>query len=87
MIVTQRSMISAFSCAIRARASIHTGMPVILSGSCRSFPWNGKDYGKLRERLAAYAEISVQYIMVHPLDRDVDDRDAVIDGDGRAVAA
>ena len=60
---------------------------IISSGSCQSFPWNGKDDGKLRERLAAYAEISVQHIMVHPLDRDVDDRDAVIDDAGLAVAA
>ena len=48
--------------------------------------WNGKDQGELRERIAAYAEAGVQHVMIHPLDRDVDDWDAVIEGTGRVAA-
>jgi probable F420-dependent oxidoreductase len=48
--------------------------------------WNGKDAGELRDRLVAYAEIGVQHAMVHPLDRDVDDWDRVIEGTGRVAA-
>jgi probable F420-dependent oxidoreductase len=48
--------------------------------------WQGEDEGELGDRLAAYAEIGVQHVMVHPADRDVDDWDAVIDGAGRAAA-
>ena len=48
--------------------------------------WNGKDRGELRDRLAAYAEIGVQHVMVHPLDRDIDDWDAVIEGAGRVAS-
>ncbi len=47
--------------------------------------WNGQDPGELRERIAAYAEVGVQHVMVHPLDRDVDDWDAVIEGTGHAA--
>ena len=47
--------------------------------------WNGKDHGELRERVAAYAAVGVQHIMVHPLDRDIDDWDEVIEGAGRLV--
>jgi hypothetical protein len=36
--------------------------------------------------IAAYAEAGVQHVMVHPLDRDVDDWDAVIEGTGRVAA-
>ncbi|MBV8737044.1 MAG: TIGR03619 family F420-dependent LLM class oxidoreductase [Alphaproteobacteria bacterium] len=50
------------------------------------YHWNGKDEGELRERLAAYAEVGVQHVMVHPLNRDVDDWDVVIDGAGRVAA-
>jgi probable F420-dependent oxidoreductase len=49
--------------------------------------WNGKDDAELRERIVAYAEIGVQHVMVHPIDRDVDDWDAVIEGTGRIAAA
>jgi len=49
--------------------------------------WNGKDDGELRDRIAAYAEIGVQHVMVHPVDRNVDDWDAVIEGTGRVAAA
>src|SRR5262249_24793442 len=28
--------------------------------------WNGKDKGELRERIAAFAEVGVQHVMVHP---------------------
>jgi probable F420-dependent oxidoreductase len=48
--------------------------------------WNGEDEGELRARIAAYAEVSVQHIMVHPHDRDIDDWDRVIDGAGRVAA-
>jgi probable F420-dependent oxidoreductase len=48
--------------------------------------WNGKDDGELRDRIAAYAEIGVQHLIVHPIDRDVDDWDAVIEGTGRVAA-
>jgi probable F420-dependent oxidoreductase len=47
--------------------------------------WNGKDLGELRDRIAGYAEAGVQHVMVHPLNRDIDDWDAVIDGAGRVV--
>jgi probable F420-dependent oxidoreductase len=48
--------------------------------------WNGRDDGELRGLLAAYAEIGVQHVMVHPADRDRDDWDAVIEGTGRVAA-
>ncbi len=48
--------------------------------------WNGKDQGELRERIAAYAEIGVQHVMVHPLNRDIDDWDEVIEGVGHLAA-
>jgi probable F420-dependent oxidoreductase len=48
--------------------------------------WNGKDGGELRDRIAAYAEIGVQHVMVHPVDRNVDDWEAVIEGTGRIAA-
>ena len=47
--------------------------------------WNGKDAGVLRERIAAYAAVGVQHIMVAPEDREVDDWDEVIEGAGRMV--
>jgi len=40
---------------------------------------------ELRERIAAFAEIGVQHVMVHPLNRDTDDWDDVIEGVGRLV--
>ena len=49
--------------------------------------WNGKDRGELGERVAAYAEIGVQQVMVHPLNRDIGDWDKVIEGVGRVAAA
>jgi probable F420-dependent oxidoreductase len=49
--------------------------------------WNGRDQGELRARIAAYAEIGVQHVMVHPQDRDIDDWDLVIEGTGRVAAA
>ena len=48
--------------------------------------WNGKDEGELRARFAAYAEIGVQHIMVPPVDREIDDWDAVIEGTGRVAS-
>jgi probable F420-dependent oxidoreductase len=47
--------------------------------------WNGKDHGELRERLAAYEAVGVQHVMVHPLNRDIDDWDEVIEGVGRVA--
>jgi probable F420-dependent oxidoreductase len=48
--------------------------------------WDGKDQGELRDRLAAYAAVGVQHVMVHPLDRDIDNWDAVIKGTGSVAA-
>ena len=48
--------------------------------------WNGKDEGELRDRLTAYAEVGVQHVMIHPLNRDVDDWGLVIEGTGRVAA-
>src|SRR5437868_12878020 len=48
--------------------------------------WNGKDVGEMKERVAAYREVGVQHIMVHPQDRAVDDRDTVIEGVGKVAA-
>src|SRR6266403_434968 len=48
--------------------------------------WSGKDEGELRERVAAFAEIGVQHIMVAPVNREVDDWDEVIEGVGRLAA-
>jgi probable F420-dependent oxidoreductase len=45
--------------------------------------WNGRDQGELRKRLAAYDAVGVQHVMVHPLNRDIDDWDEVIEGVGR----
>ncbi|MBV9248918.1 MAG: TIGR03619 family F420-dependent LLM class oxidoreductase [Acetobacteraceae bacterium] len=44
--------------------------------------WNGRDQGLLREQLAAYRDVGVQHVMVAPVDRNVDDWDAVIGGVG-----
>jgi probable F420-dependent oxidoreductase len=49
--------------------------------------WNGKDLGEMKERVAAYREVGVQHIMVHPQDREVDDWDTVIEGVGKVAAA
>ena len=48
--------------------------------------WNGKDEGELRDRLMAYAEVGVQHVMIHPLNRDIDDWALVIEGTGRVAA-
>jgi probable F420-dependent oxidoreductase len=48
--------------------------------------WNGKDVVEMKERVAAYREVGVQHIMVHPQDREVDDWDTVIDGVGKVAA-
>jgi hypothetical protein len=49
--------------------------------------WNGLDQGELRDRVAAYADVGVQHIMVAPVNREVDDWDNVIEGAGRLVTA
>ena len=48
--------------------------------------WAGKDVGELQERIAAYEAAGVQHVMVHPLDREVDEWDEVIEGVGKAAA-
>ena len=48
--------------------------------------WDGKDVGMMKERVAAYREVGVQHIMVHPQDREVDDWDTVIEGVGKVAA-
>jgi probable F420-dependent oxidoreductase len=48
--------------------------------------WNGKDPGELRDRLAAYEAVGVQHVLVAPVNREVDDWDAVIEGVGRLVS-
>jgi len=49
--------------------------------------WNGKDIGELRDRVAAFQAVGVQHIMVAPVNREVDDWDAVIAGAGRLAAS
>ncbi len=49
--------------------------------------WNGKDRGELKDRLAAYAAVGVQHVLVAPVNREVDDWDAVIEGAGKFVTA
>ena len=48
--------------------------------------WNGKDQGELRDRVAAYAAVGVQHLLIAPANREVDDWDEVIEGAGRLVA-
>ena len=45
--------------------------------------WNGLDLGALHAMVDAYAAAGVQHIMVAPVDRNVDDWDAVINGVGK----
>jgi probable F420-dependent oxidoreductase len=45
--------------------------------------WNGRDQGELRDRVARYAAVGVQHVMVAPENREVDDWDSVIEGVGR----
>ena len=47
--------------------------------------WNGKDFGELRDRVAAYEAAGVQHLLIAPVNREVDDWDAVIEGAGRLV--
>ena len=47
--------------------------------------WNGKDQGELRDRVAAYAAAGVQHLLIAPVNRELDDWDAVIEGAGRLV--
>ncbi len=48
--------------------------------------WDGKDAGELRERVAKFAAIGVQHILIAPVNREADDWDAVYEGAGRLVA-
>ena len=47
--------------------------------------WDGKDEGALRAMVDAYADAGVQHVMVAPVDRNVDDWNAVLGGVGRLV--
>jgi len=47
--------------------------------------WNGRGEAELRDRVAAFEAVGVQHIMIAPVDREVDDWDAVIEGAGRLV--
>lgn len=47
--------------------------------------WDGKDEGELRARIAAYADAGVGHVMVAPVNREIDDWDAVIEGTGRVA--
>ena len=47
--------------------------------------WNGKDQGELRDRVAAYAAAGVQHLLIAPVNREVDDWDAVIEGTARLI--
>ena len=47
--------------------------------------WNGKDLGELRDRVAAYAAVGVQHLLIAPMNREVDDWDEVIEGAGKLV--
>lgn len=49
------------------------------------YHWNGKDAGVLRAGVDSFAAIGVDHIMVGPVDRNVDDWDAVIEGVGKLV--
>jgi probable F420-dependent oxidoreductase len=49
--------------------------------------WNGKDQGELKDRLAAYEAVGVQHVLVAPVNREVDDWDAVIEGAGKFITA
>lgn len=49
--------------------------------------WNGKDQGELKDRLAAYEAVGVQHVLVAPVNREVDNWDAVIEGAGKFVTA
>jgi probable F420-dependent oxidoreductase len=48
--------------------------------------WDGNDRGELRDRIAAYAAAGVQHVMVHPLDREIDDWNKVIAGAASVIS-
>ncbi len=45
--------------------------------------WNGQDDSELRARIAAYAAIGVQHVLVEPEDRETEDWNRMIEGVGR----
>jgi probable F420-dependent oxidoreductase len=47
--------------------------------------WNGRDQGVLAAKIAAYAAVGVDHLLIAPENREVDDWDAVIEGVGRFV--
>ncbi len=47
--------------------------------------WNGEDMAVLQARLAEFAAIGVQHVLVEPDNRETDDWDRVLEGVGRAV--
>ena len=48
--------------------------------------WDGTDIGALRDRVAEFAAVGVQHIMVEPNSRETDDWDAVIEGTIKVAA-
>jgi probable F420-dependent oxidoreductase len=64
----------------RLRASRPDGFTISMR-----MQWNGKDEGELRDRLAAYAAVGVQHVLIAPANREVDDWDDVLEGAGRMV--
>ncbi len=48
--------------------------------------WNGRDQGELADKIAAFAAVGVDHVMIAPQNREVDDWDAVLEGVGRFVA-
>jgi hypothetical protein len=45
--------------------------------------WDGVDAAELKARLAEFAAIGVQHVLVEPADRERDDWDRVLEGVGR----
>jgi probable F420-dependent oxidoreductase len=64
----------------RLRAARPTGFTISMRTQ-----WNGKDFGELRDRVAAYEAAGVQHLLIAPANREVDDWDEVIEGAGRLV--
>lgn len=48
--------------------------------------WNGHDFGVLKSLVDEFAELGVQHVMIGPVDRNIDDWDAVMDGVGKLAA-
>jgi alkanesulfonate monooxygenase SsuD/methylene tetrahydromethanopterin reductase-like flavin-dependent oxidoreductase (luciferase family) len=48
------------------------------------YGWDGRDAGALRARLAAYAEVGVQHVLIEPFDREIGDWLATVERAARA---